>query len=189
MSRLPINRLPVVMTVIVATLITTRISAQDGGVTDAPPVARGSAAEITAAIGRAEAAMASEDWKIASEAWGEVVRLDPTLAGAAYNQGVSRYRSGDFEESAESFQRAAELGDANLAAQSMYNEGTARYAEALERLEKVARLHVPHAHVPLVRARRAQLAARDVHQLHASHALGVRALVGHHILRQIRAVG
>jgi len=129
----PTIRIRAVIGVLLSAIITIPTAAQ---ATDAgePPSPRGTAAEIGAAILRAESAMTSEEWSVAAEAWAEVGRLDPTLAGAAYNQGVARYRSGAFESAAESFQKSAELGDANLAAQSMYNEGTARYAEALQRL-------------------------------------------------------
>ena len=126
-------RIRAVIGVLLSAIITNPIAAQDT-VAGAPPSSRGTAAEIGAAILRAESAMTSEDWPVAAAAWAEVGRLDPTLAGAAYNQGVARYRAGAFEKAAESFQKSAELGDANLAAQSMYNEGTARYAEALQRL-------------------------------------------------------
>ena len=126
-------RIRAVIGVLLSAIITNPIAAQDT-VAGAPPSSRGTAAEIGAAILRAESAMTSGEWPVAAAAWAEVGRLDPTLAGAAYNQGVARYRSGDFEKAAESFQKSAELGDANLAAQSMYNEGTARYAEALQRL-------------------------------------------------------
>ena len=126
-------RIRAVIGVLLSAIITNPIAAQDT-VAGAPPSSRGTAAEIGASILRAESAMTSEDWPVAAAAWAEVGRLDPTLAGAAYNQGVARYRAGAFEKAAESFQKSAELGDANLAAQSMYNEGTARYAEALQRL-------------------------------------------------------
>ena len=130
-------RIRAVIGVLLSAIITNPIAAQDT-VAGAPPSSGGTAAEIGAAILRAESAMTSEDWPVAAAAWAEVGRLDPTLAGAAYNQGVARYRAGAFEKAAESFQKSAELGDANLAAQSMYNEGTARYAEALQRLDAAA---------------------------------------------------
>ncbi|MHC4246894.1 MAG: hypothetical protein ACYSUU_08855, partial [Planctomycetota bacterium] len=94
----------------------------------------GSATEIRAAIARARASMASEDWANAAAAWSEVERLDPTAAAAIHNLGVARYREGDPQAAADAFERAARLGDADLAARSMYNEGTARYAAALEAL-------------------------------------------------------
>ena len=94
----------------------------------------GSATEIRAAIARARASMASEDWANAAAAWSEVERLDPTSAAAIHNLGVARYREGDPQAAADAFERAARLGDADLAARSMYNEGTARYAAALEAL-------------------------------------------------------
>jgi Ca-activated chloride channel family protein len=100
--------------------------------TDAPI---GSAADRRAAIAEATAAMQAEDWSAAEEAWGRLESLDPGLADAAYNRGVARYRAGDFNGAAEAFQRAARLGDADLAAHAMYNEGTARYAEALKALD------------------------------------------------------
>ncbi len=86
-------------------------------------------------IEAANAAMLAEDWTAAAEAWGRLAELDPGLADAAYNRGVAQYRAGEFEDAAESFQRAARLGDASLAARSMYNEGTARYAEAVRSLD------------------------------------------------------
>ena len=49
---------------------------------------------------------------------------------------MAAYREGRFDFSAEAFERAASLGDADLAASAMYNEGTARYANALERLNQ-----------------------------------------------------
>jgi len=91
-----------------------------------------SATEIRAAIARARASMASKDWANAAAAWSEVERLDPTSAAAIHNLGVARYREGDPQAAADAFERAARLGDADLAARSMYNEGTARYAAALE---------------------------------------------------------
>ncbi|MCP4068083.1 MAG: hypothetical protein GY741_07360 [Phycisphaeraceae bacterium] len=100
--------------------------------TDTSP--RGSATEIRTAIEAARASMASEDWAKAADAWSEVERLDPTAAAAIYNLGVARYRDGDPQAAADAFERAARFGDADLAARSMYNEGTARYAAALETL-------------------------------------------------------
>ena len=95
----------------------------------------GSAADRRAAIAEATAAMQAEDWAAAEDAWGRLESLDPGLADAAYNRGVARYRAGDFNGAADAFQRAARLGDADLAAHAMYNEGTARYAEALKALD------------------------------------------------------
>ena len=92
-------------------------------------------AERRSLIESANAAMEAQDWSSAAEAWGRLQAIDPNLPDAAYNRGVARYRAGDFTGAAESFQQAARLGDADLAARAMYNEGTARYAEALKTLE------------------------------------------------------
>ena len=100
----------------------------------ANPSPRGSTTEIRAAIEAARASMAAEDWTKAASDWAEVERLDPTGAAAIYNLGVARYRDGDAQGAADAFERAARFGDADLAARSMYNEGTARYAAALESL-------------------------------------------------------
>ena len=109
-----------------------RSARADTEATDTSP--RGSATEIRTAIEAARASMASEDWAKAADAWSEVERLDPTAAAAIYNLGVARYRDGDPQGAADAFERAARFGDADLAARSMYNEGTARYAAALEQL-------------------------------------------------------
>ncbi|MCP4794770.1 MAG: hypothetical protein GY885_01260, partial [Phycisphaeraceae bacterium] len=109
-----------------------RSARADTDATDTSP--RGSATEIRTAIEAARASMASEDWAKAADAWSEVERLDPTAAAAIYNLGVARYRDGDPQAAADAFERAARFGDADLAARSMYNEGTARYAAALEQL-------------------------------------------------------
>ena len=60
----------------------------------------------------------------------------PDSAEVAYNLGVAAYRGGRFEESAQAFEVSASLADADLAASAMYNEGTARYAEAIQRLNQ-----------------------------------------------------
>lgn len=91
--------------------------------------------EISVLVEAAEGFMADEQWTKAAEAWSRVEAENPGLAEAVYNRGVAEYRSGDLVSAAEAFRTAAELGDADLAAQAMYNEGTARYADAVKRLQ------------------------------------------------------
>ena len=85
-------------------------------------------------VASAEEAMAQSDWASAKSYWQRALSASPTSPEIAYNLGVAAYRNGDFLESASAFETAAEMADADLAAHAMYNEGTARYAEALERL-------------------------------------------------------
>ena len=89
---------------------------------------------IPVLVRTAEELMNREAWPQAALAWSQVERADPGLATAAYNRGVAEYRAGDMEAAADAFRRAGEIGDAGLAARAMYNEGTARYAEAVRRL-------------------------------------------------------
>ena len=90
--------------------------------------------EVAAMVAKAERLMAEGTWPQAARAWSKVETADPGLAEAAYNRGVAEYRSGELAAAADAFRRAAEVGDADLAAQAMYNEGTARYADAVKRL-------------------------------------------------------
>ena len=79
--------------------------------------------------------MALEDWSEALEAWEAAEAIAPDRAELSYNRGVAAYRAGRLTDAAEAFRRAATLGDADLAARAMYNEGTVRFAEALQQLE------------------------------------------------------
>ena len=92
------------------------------------------AAPLSTLVGTAEKLMYQEAWAEAAIAWSMVEKADPTLAGAAYNRGVAEYRAGNMEEAADAFRRAGKIGDADLSARAMYNEGTARYADAVKRL-------------------------------------------------------
>ncbi|MCP4833311.1 MAG: hypothetical protein GY895_00970 [Phycisphaera sp.] len=100
------------------------------------PVA--SPTEVALMVAEAERLMNAGTWAEAARAWSQVETADPSLAEAAYNRGVAEYRAGELAAAAEAFRRAAEVGDADLAAQAMYNEGTARYADAVKRLSTEA---------------------------------------------------
>ena len=107
--------------------------------TPTPSDASTTAAEVAAVTRAAERLMAEDDWSAAARAWEEVRRLRPRSGEAAYNLGVAEYRAGRLDEAAAAFRESAELGDADLAARAMYNEGTARYANALR---QIGRAHV-----------------------------------------------
>ncbi|MBQ71848.1 MAG: hypothetical protein CMJ67_02975, partial [Planctomycetaceae bacterium] len=92
------------------------------------------ASALPTLVKTAENLMNQEAWPQAAIAWSLVEKADPALAGAAYNRGVAEYRAGNMEAAADAFRRAGKIGDADLAARAMYNEGTARYADAVERL-------------------------------------------------------
>ena len=154
-ARRPIPRITVLLAAVgLSSVISTSMATTNGSAipqtdqvgsertTQAPS---GSATEIRAAIERARESMASEDWANAAAAWAEVERLDPMAAAAIYNLGVARYRDGDPQAAADAFERAARVGDADLAARSMYNEGTARYAAALEALGQDTEATDPNA--------------------------------------------
>ncbi|MFZ9916340.1 MAG: hypothetical protein ACO3IB_13550, partial [Phycisphaerales bacterium] len=54
---------------------------------------------------------------------------------AIYNLGVARYRAAQLEEARALFERAAAQAKASVAARSMYNRGTTRFAEAVRAME------------------------------------------------------
>ncbi len=83
-----------------------------------------SRAEIASLVATAEDAMAREAWMEAATAWSAVEKADPRQAAASYNRGVAAFRAGELGTSAEAFRQAATLGNAELAARAMYNEGT-----------------------------------------------------------------
>lgn len=86
----------------------------------------------------------NQDPKTAADLFGEARALDPDSRVLPYNQGVSRYQSGDFErslEAAEDAQTKADAGnDPDLFASSAYNRGAA--LEKLGKSEEAARAYL-----------------------------------------------
>ena len=91
---------------------------------------------VRSLVASAEESMANGEWSLATESWQKALEASPDSAEIAYNLGVAAYRGGQYDQSAKAFETAASLADADLAAHAMYNEGTARYAEALDRLNQ-----------------------------------------------------
>ena len=81
-------------------------------------------------------ALESKEYAKAQSAFAAAVAADPTDPRAAYNRGVAAYKSNDFPVAGESFAAAGSAGDASVAAASMYNQGTASFADALAMLAK-----------------------------------------------------
>ena len=94
-------------------------------------------------VAAAEESMAKGEWSLATDSWQKALKASPDSAEIAYNLGVSAYRGGQYDQSAQAFETAASLADADLAAHAMYNEGTARYAEALDRLNQTENQGTP----------------------------------------------
>jgi len=81
-------------------------------------------------------ALDAKEYAKAQTAFTAAISADPTDPRAAYNRGVAAYRSDDFPVAGESFAASGSSGDAALAASSMYNQGTASFAQALRMLPK-----------------------------------------------------
>lgn len=87
------------------------------------------------AVSRANTAMQSGQYADAAAAFADAMDADPTNAAAAYNRGVAEYRAGKLDQASTSFAEAAARGDAELAADAMFNQGNATYRSALRALE------------------------------------------------------
>lgn len=81
-------------------------------------------------------ALEAKEYAKAQTAFTAAIAADPTDSRAAYNRGVAAYKSDDFPVAGESFAASGSSGDAALAAASMYNQGTASFAQALRLLPK-----------------------------------------------------
>ncbi len=79
-------------------------------------------------------ALQIEDWNNAAIELQEALRLNPQSREVAYNLGVAKFRQGDFVEAEKLFGKSAETDSADLAAQSMFNQGNAIYANVLNSL-------------------------------------------------------
>jgi len=79
-------------------------------------------------------ALEAKDYSKAQAAFAAAIAADPTDPRAAYNRGVAAYRGDDFSVASESFAASGSSGDASLAVASMYNQGTAAFANALRML-------------------------------------------------------
>ncbi len=66
----------------------------------------------------------------------EARSIDPASPELAYNLGIAKYRAGEFLDAARLFRESAASATAGLAAKAMFNQGTAVYADALNRLPK-----------------------------------------------------
>jgi len=87
------------------------------------------------AVNEARAAMDRGDFAEAQKEYAKAIEADPSNARAYFNQGVAQYRAGNLKDATESFASAAQMGDAQLAAKAMFNEGNAVYADALKTIE------------------------------------------------------
>jgi hypothetical protein len=94
-------------------------------------------AAYRAAVKRANAAVAEQDWPNAAKSLEEVLALKPDSREAAYNLGVARFQQGDFAGARTMFQQSAQSASADLAARSMYNEGNSIYADAVRNLPPI----------------------------------------------------
>jgi hypothetical protein len=94
-------------------------------------------AAYRAAVKRANAAVAQQDWPDAAKSLEEVLALKPDSKEAAYNLGVARFQQGDFAGARKMFQQSAQNAPADLAARSMYNEGNSIYADAVRNLPPI----------------------------------------------------
>ena len=92
-------------------------------------------AAFRTAVREAREAMDAGDFAAATLAYTRAVEADPSNSRALYNRGVAQYKDGSLKEAAESFAEAAQSAEVDLAAQSMFNQGNAIYAQAIKGLE------------------------------------------------------
>ena len=138
---------PLIATLFVAALLPLSASGQSPATTTSPtPVAAknpktvieprkpADLAAFRTAVGEARIAMDAGDFAAAEKAYAQAITADPSNSRARFNRGVAQYKGGNLKGASESFAAAAQIGDAELAANAMFNQGNAVYADALKQI-------------------------------------------------------
>ena len=92
--------------------------------------------EYRRAVKNGMALLRKEDWTNAALELQAALELNPQSKEVAYNLGIAKFRQGEFAMAEKLFKDSAETESSDLAAKSMFNEGNAIYANAVNNLDQ-----------------------------------------------------